>query len=161
DGQGVALVATIRADALKRIRESALKQNITTLNNRVNGIGVSEPVIQQQGEDRILVQLPGVQDPVIAEKILGRTATLEGRLVDEEAMRSGNFVGVDVFPETRRGDVKVNVPVKRQVIVTGDQFIGAAATFDQDHRPAVSVDLDPAAGRVMRQVTRENLKRQM
>jgi preprotein translocase subunit SecD len=127
----------------------------------VNGLGVSEPVIQQQGVDRIAVQLPGVQDPVRAREILGRTATLEVRLVDEEAMRSGNHAGADVFPENRREGVKVMVPVKRQVVITGDQFVGAAATFDQDHRPAVSVDLDPAGGRVMRQVTRENLKHQM
>jgi len=161
DGQGAAIVATVRADALKRIKDSALKQNISTLNNRVNGLGVSEPVIQQQGEDRIAVQLPGVQDPVRAREILGRTATLEVRLVDEEAQRSGNTAGADVFPENRRDGVRVTVPVKRQVILTGDQFVGAAATFDQDQRPAVSVDLDQAGGKVMRQVTRENLKKQM
>jgi preprotein translocase subunit SecD len=161
DGQGGTITATIRADALKRIQESALKQNISTLNNRVNGLGVSEPVIQQQGTDRIAVQLPGVQDPVRAREILGRTATLEVRLVDEEAMRSGNHAGADVFPENRRDGAKIMVPVKRQVILTGDQFVGAGATFDNDHRPAVSVDLDPAGGRVMRQVTRENLKHQM
>jgi preprotein translocase subunit SecD len=161
DGQGGTITATIRADALKRIQESALKQNISTLNNRVNGLGVSEPVIQQQGADRIAVQLPGVQDPVRAREILGRTATLEVRLVDEEAMRSGNHAGADVFPENRRDGAKIMVPVKRQVVLTGDQFVGAGATFDNDHRPAVSVDLDPAGGRVMRQVTRENLKHQM
>ena len=152
DGQGGMITATIRAEALKRIQESALKQNISTLNNRVNGLGVSEPVIQQQGADRIAVQLPGVQDPVRAREILGRTATLEVRLVDEEAQRSGNTAGADVFPENRRDGVRINVPVKRQVVLTGDQFIGAGATFDNDHRPAVSVDLDPAGGRVMRQV---------
>jgi preprotein translocase subunit SecD len=161
DGQGLSLLATIRPEALKRIQESALKQNISTLNNRVNNLGVSEPVIQQQGADRIVVQLPGVQDPVRAREILGRTATLEVRLVDEEAQRSGSTTGVDIFPENRRDGVKVNVAVKRQVLVTGDQFVGAAATFDQDQRPAVSVDLDPAGGRVMRQVTRENLRKQM
>jgi preprotein translocase subunit SecD len=161
DGQGGMITATIRPEALKRIQESALKQNISTLNNRVNGLGVSEPVIQQQGADRIAVQLPGVQDPVRAREILGRTATLEVRLVDEEAQRSGNTAGTDVFPENRRDGVKINVPVKRQVVITGDQFVGAGATFDQDQRPAVSVDLDPAGGRVMRQVTRENLKKQM
>jgi preprotein translocase subunit SecD len=161
DGQGGMLVATLRAEALKTIQESALKQNISTLNNRVNGLGVSEPVIQQQGADRIAVQLPGVQDPVRAREILGRTATLEVRLVDEEAMRSGNHTGADVFPENRRDGVKILVPVKRQVVLTGDQFINAAATFDNDQRPAVSVDLDPNGGKVMRQVTRENLKKQM
>ena len=161
DGQGGMLIATIRAEALKSIQEAALKQNISTLNNRVNGLGVSEPVIQQQGADRIAVQLPGVQDPVRAREILGRTATLEVRLVDEEAMRTGNHAGTDVFPENRRDGVKLMIPVKRQVVITGDQFVGAAATFDQDQRPAVSVDLDQAGGKVMRQVTRENLKKQM
>ncbi len=162
DGQGGgSIVASIKPEALKRIQESALKQNISTLNNRVNGLGVSEPVIQQQGADRIAVQLPGVQDPVRAREILGRTATLEVRMVDEEAQRSGNHAGADVFPENRRDGVKIMVPVKRQVVLTGDQFVGAAATFDQDQRPAVSVDLDPAGGRVMRQVTRENLRKQM
>ena len=160
DGQGGTITATIRPEALKRIQESALKQNIGTLNNRVNGLGVSEPVIQQQGADRIAVQLPGVQDPVRAREILGRTATLEVRLVDEEQTRTGNCLGGDVFKEQRR-EGAVNVCVRKQVVLTGDQLIGAAATFDQDQRPAVSVDLDPAGGKVMRQVTRENLKKQM
>jgi preprotein translocase subunit SecD len=161
DGQNSLLIATIKPEALKRIQETALKQNIGTLGNRVNGLGVSEPVIQQQGSDRIAVQLPGVQDPVRAREILGRTATLEVRLVDEEATRAGSTLGVDVFPERRRDGSVVNVAVKKQIVITGDQFIGAAATFDQDQRPAVSVDLDQAGGRVMRQVTREHLKRQM
>jgi len=161
DGQALLLVAVIKPEALKRIQDAALRQNIGTLANRVNGLGVSEPVIQQQGADRIAVQLPGVQDPVRAREILGRTATLEVRMVDEDATRAGNCAGQDVFPERRRDGVVVNVCVRKQVVITGDQFIGAAATFDQNQQPAVSVDLDPAGGRVMRQVTRENLKRQM
>jgi len=161
DGQALLLVAAIKPEALKRIQEAALRQNIGTLGNRVNGLGVSEPVIQQQGSDRIAVQLPGVQDPVRAREILGRTATLEVRMVDEEQTRAGSDVGVDVFPERRRDGSVIKVAVKKQVVITGDQFIGAAATFDQNQQPAVSVDLDPAGGRVMRQVTRENLKRQM
>jgi preprotein translocase subunit SecD len=118
-------------------------------------------VIQQQGADRIVVQLPGVQDIARAKEILGRTATLEVRLVDEEAMRSGNTFGADVFPERRRDGSVGQVPTKKQVIVTGDQFVGAQATFDQDHRPAVAVELDQAGGRAMRITTRENLKRLM
>jgi preprotein translocase subunit SecD len=106
------------------------------------------------------VQLPGVQDPVRAREIMGRTATLEVRLVDEEATASGSTLGVDVFPERRQGG-SIPVAVKKQVIVTGDQFIGAAATFDQDHRAAVSVELDQSGGRIMREVTRENLKKRM
>jgi preprotein translocase subunit SecD len=161
EGQTQFLLASIKPAALKRIEEAALKQNIGTLGNRVNGLGVSEPVIQQQGEDRIAVQLPGVQDPVRAREILGRTATLEVRMVDEEATASGSKLGVDIFPERLRDGRIANVAVKKQAVISGDQFINAAATFDQDQRPAVSVDLDQAGGRVMRQVTRENLHRRM
>ena len=161
DGQDQLLVATLKPDALKREQELAIKQNITTLNRRVNQLGVAEPVIQQQGADRIVVQLPGVQDTAKAKEILGRTATLEVRLVDEEAMRSGSSFNVDVFPERKRDGSVSNVPVKKQVLVTGDQFTGASATFDQDQRPAVSVELNEAGGRIMRQATRENLKKLM
>jgi preprotein translocase subunit SecD len=118
-------------------------------------------VIQQQGADRIVVQLPGVQDTTKAKDILGRTATLEVRLVDEDAMRSGSSFNVDVFPERKRDGSVSSVPTKKQVLVTGDQFVGAQATFDNDQRPAVSVELNESAGRAMRQATRENLKRLM
>jgi preprotein translocase subunit SecD len=161
DGQNLLLVATLKPELQKSVAEQAVQQNIGTLHKRVNELGVAEPVIQQQGADRIVVQLPGVQDIARAKEILGRTATLEVRMVDEEAMRSGNMAGADVFPERRRDGTVSQVPVKRQVIVTGDQFIGAQATFDQDNRPAVAVELDQAGGRAMRQTTRENLKRLM
>jgi preprotein translocase subunit SecD len=161
DGQDQLLVATLKPDALKKEQELAIKQNITTLNRRVNQLGVAEPVIQQQGADRIVVQLPGVQDTAKAKEILGRTATLEVRLVDEEAMRSGSNFNVDVFPERKRDGSVSNVPVRKQVLVTGDQFVGAQATFDNDQRPAVSVELNEAGGRIMRQATRENLKKLM
>jgi len=155
------LNATIRPEAEKSIQEAAIKQNISTLNKRVNELGVAEPVIQQQGADRIVVQLPGVQDTARAKEILGRTATLEVRLVDEEAMRSGSRVNVDIFPERRRDGTVSEVPVKRQVLVTGDRFVNAQATFDDQQRPAVSVELDAQGGRIMRDVTRENLKHLM
>ena len=161
DGQDLLLVATLKPEVHKRVQESAVQQNIGTLHKRVNELGVAEPVIQQQGADRIVVQLPGVQDPVRAREILGRTATLEVRLVDEQAMQSGSTFNVDVFPERRKDGSVGQVPTKKQVIVTGDQFIGAQATFDQDNRPAVSVELDQAGGRSMRQTTRENLRRLM
>ena len=161
DGQDQLLVATLKPQALRQEQELAIKQNITTLNRRVNQLGVAEPVIQQQGADRIVVQLPGVQDTARAKEILGRTATLEVRMVDEEAMRSGSTFNVDVFPERRRDGSLSQVPVKKQVLVTGDQFTGAQATFDQDQRPAVSVELNETGGRIMRQATRENLKRLM
>ena len=162
DANDLRVVATLKPEAIARIQEAALKQNISTLSKRVNELGVAEPVIQQQGADRIVVQLPGVQDTARAKELLGRTATLEVRLVDEEAQRAGSVpVGVDVFPERRRDGTVANVPVKRQVYVTGDRFIGAQATFDQDGRAAVSVELDQQGGRVMRDVTRENLRRLM
>jgi preprotein translocase subunit SecD len=161
DGQDQLLVATLKPESLKLEQELAIKQNITTLNRRVNQLGVAEPVIQQQGADRIVVQLPGVQDTAKAKEILGRTATLEVRLVDEEAMRSGSSFNVDVFPERQRNGTVSMVPVKKLVLVTGDQFTGANATFDQDQRPAVSVELNEAGGRVMRQATRENLRKLM
>jgi preprotein translocase subunit SecD len=161
DGQDLMLVATLKPEAQKSIQEAAVKQNIVTLNKRVNELGVAEPVIQQQGENRIVVQLPGVQDVARAKEILGRTATLEVRMVDEEAMRTGSTVNVEIFPERQRDGTTTQVPTKKQVVITGDQFTGAQATFDQDQRPAVSVDLDQSGGRVMRQVTRENIKRLM
>jgi preprotein translocase subunit SecD len=161
DGQSLLLVASLRPELQKTVAEQAVQQNIGTLHKRVNELGVAEPVIQQQGADRIVVQLPGVQDIARAKEILGRTATLEVRLVDEQAMQSGNTAGLEVFPERRRDGSVGQVPVKRQVIVTGDQFIGAQATFDQDNRPAVAVELDQAGGRAMRQTTRENLRRLM
>jgi preprotein translocase subunit SecD len=161
DGQDLLIVATLKPEALKNEQDMAIKQNILTLGRRVNQLGVAEPVIQQQGADRIVVQLPGVQDTTKAKDILGRTATLEVRLVDEDAMRSGSSFNVDVFPERKRDGSVSSVPTKKQVLVTGDQFVGAQATFDHDQRPAVSVELNESAGRAMRQATRENLKRLM
>ena len=161
EGQDLLLVATLRPEAQKREQDQAIKQNILTLGRRVNQLGVAEPVIQQQGADRIVVQLPGVTDASEAKKILGRTATLEVRLVDEDAMRSGSTLNVDVFPERKRDGSTSAVPTKKQVVVTGDQFVGAQATFDNDQRPAVAVELNDAGGRVMRQATRENLRKLM
>ena len=161
DGQDLMLVGTLKPEAQKAIQEAAVKQNIVTLNKRVNELGVAEPIIQQQGSDRIVVQLPGVQDVARAKEILGRTATLEVRLVDEDAMRSGSTVNVEMFTERQRDGTVTQVPTKKIVVITGDQFTGAQATFDQDQRPAVSVDLDQSGGRVMRQATRENIKRLM
>ena len=157
EGQEFLLVARFKPSAAKTTEERAIKQNITTLHNRVNELGVAEPIIQQQGADRVVVELPGVQDTAKAKEILGRTATLEVRLVDQEAMRGGSKLGDDIFPERHRDGTVEMVPVKKQVVITGDQFTDAQATFDQDHRPAVSVQLNDAGGGIMRQVTRENL----
>jgi len=156
------LTATLKPETAKSIQELAVKQNILTLGKRVNELGVAEPVIQQQGADRIVVQLPGVQDTAKAKDILGRTATLEVRMVDEfsvpdERSFESPPAGMDVFPESDGRPVIV----KKEVVVTGDQFQSAQATFDQDNRPAVSVTLDSVGGRIMREVTRENLKKRM
>ncbi len=152
DGSNVRVIGRLSPKAANDIQSQAITQNIETLHKRVNELAVSEPVIQQQGADRIVVQLPGVQDPARAKDILGRTATLQFRLV-EPATDSA----AEVVP-TRQGG---NVGLKRDVIATGDQLKQAAATIDKDQRPAVSVRLDDVAGRNMRNVTRENLGKPM
>ncbi|MDB5799433.1 MAG: secD [Rhodocyclales bacterium] len=161
DGADFVLVATLSPAEQKRIQEEAVKQNIITLHNRVNELGVAEPVIQQQGADRIVVQLPGVQDVSKAKDLIGRTATLEVRMVQESADLGGSVpASADMFPEIRNG-VSMPVYVKKQVVLTGDRFVGATASFDNNHNPAVSIRLDSAGGKIMRQVTRENLKKRM
>jgi preprotein translocase subunit SecD len=145
-GDNLSIVATLSPAAQKEIQDNALKQNITTLHNRVNELGVAEPVIQQQGADRIVVQLPGVQDVARAKQIIGRTATLEIRMVDQEAMAAGT-PGALTVPERKAGG--------------GNQLNGASATLDQNQRPAVSVRLDEAGGRAMRAVTRDNIGKLM
>ena len=159
-GDNLSIVATLSPAAQKEIQDNALKQNITTLHNRVNELGVAEPVIQQQGADRIVVQLPGVQDVARAKQILGRTATLEIRMVDQEAMAAG-LPGAITVPERKAGGVVTPTPLKREVVVTGNQLNGASATLDQNQRPAVSVRLDEAGGRAMRAVTRDNIGKLM
>jgi len=161
------LVATIRPEAEKRIQEFAIRQNISTLNNRVNELGVAEPVIQQQGADRIVVQLPGVQDTAQAKKILGRTATLEVRLVDEDNMnptaltaaQAGQVPFGDEFYVERNGTPLL---VKKQVVLTGERLTDAQPGFDnQTNEPAVHLTLDATGARIFRDVTRENVNRRM
>jgi len=163
DGAGadLRLAVTLGANAAREIQSKALRQNITTLHNRINELGVAEPVIQQQGADRVVVQLPGVQDVARAKQILGRTATLEIRLVDEEAMASGNLAGAVVVSERQRDGTLVPVALRRQVVASGEQLVDAAATFDQNQQPAVSVTLDSRGGAAMKVATREHLKKRM
>ena len=160
EGSDFLMTATLTQQARKSIQEDAIKQNIVTLHNRVNELGVAEPVIQQQGPDRIVVQLPGVQDVSKAKDLIGRTATLQVRMVAEGADPMNPPPGVDVFPESRDGQ-PVPVAVKKQVVLTGDRFVKASSTFDNNQRPAVSVNLDAAGGRIMRDVTREFIHKQM
>jgi len=155
--EGVRLKGTLSPRAVVDLQSQALKQNIETLHKRVNELGVAEPVIQQQGTDRVVVQLPGVQDTARAKDILGRTATLQIRLVEPDPASAA-----EVVPQrTADGSVR-NIGLKRDVVVTGDQLKQAAATIDnRDQRPAVSVRLDDVGGRAMRAVTRENIGKPM
>jgi preprotein translocase subunit SecD len=161
-GADFTLVVTLKPQAAKTFQDDALKQNIATLNKRINELAVAEPVIQQQGADRIVVQLPGVQDVARAKDLIGRTATLEVRMVEQPSV-SGNDApaGTDLIPERRRDGTTTMVAVKKLVVLTGDRFNGAQATFDENQRPAVAVQLDAAGGRIMRDVTREYLKKMM
>jgi preprotein translocase subunit SecD len=163
-GEALKLVASFRPEAATRIQDSALKQNITTLSNRVNELGVAEPVIQQQGADRVVVQLPGVQDTAKAKDILGRTATLEVRLVCETpeqiaALNAGTVpFGCERY--TERGGRPILV--QRQIILTGENLNDAQAGFDsQTQEPAVHLNLDARGARIFRDITRENVGKRM
>ena len=165
EGVEYKLTATIKPEAARRIQDQALKQNMVTLHNRINELGVAEPVIAQQGLDRIVVQLPGVQDTAKAKDILGRTATLEMRLVDEsaEGRAAENNSGAVPFGSERflERDGRV-VIVKRQVIITGENLTDAQPGFDsQSQQPKVDLTVDAKGGRIMRDTSRENLKKRM
>jgi preprotein translocase subunit SecD len=157
------LLASLSEDEAEAIRKFALQQNITTLRNRVNELGVAEPVIQQQGTNRIVVQLPGVQDTARAKEILGATATLEYRLADTEhdvrsVVESGRIpVNAKLYYE-RNGQP---ILLKKQIIVTGDQIVDAASTIDENGGPAVTVRLDGNGGRRMSKITRDNIGKPM
>ncbi|MBK6866775.1 MAG: protein translocase subunit SecD [Burkholderiales bacterium] len=159
------LVANFKPPALLKVQNDAVRQNITTLHNRVNELGVAEPVIQQQGADRVVVQLPGVQDTAKAKDILGRTATLEMRLVDESAEgRAAELSGGPVPFGSEKFLLRDGTPVivKRQVIITGDSLTDAQPGFDQQtQQPKVDLTVDAKGGRIMRDVSRENLKKRM
>jgi preprotein translocase subunit SecD len=161
EGADFKLTATLKPQAQKSFRDEAIKQNIVTLHKRINELGVAEPVIQQQGADRIVVQLPGVQDVASAKKLIGRTATLEVRMVEQEVVTGEGPAGADLVPETKRDGSTVMVAVKKLVVLTGDRFVGAQSTFDQDHRPAIAVNLDSAGGRIMHDLTRDNIGKLM
>ncbi|RYX96856.1 MAG: protein translocase subunit SecD [Comamonadaceae bacterium] len=165
EGTEYKMTATIRPDAARRIQDQALKQNMVTLHNRINELGVAEPVIQQQGLDRIVVQLPGVQDTAKAKDILGRTATLEMRLVDDsaEARAAENNTGPVPFGAERYFErTGQAVIVKKQVIITGENLTDAQPGFDsQNQAPKVDLTVDAKGGRIMRDTSRENLKKRM
>jgi len=167
DAEGFLLTATLRETAKKQTQDSALQQNLLTLRNRVNELGVAEPVIQQQGADRVVVQLPGVQDTAKAKEILGRTATLEIRMVDEERMQDPAQVqaaaagqlpfGAELYYE-RDG---TPILVQKTVVLTGEYITDAQPGFDNNGQAAVHINLDGRGARLFKNVTRENVGKRM
>ena len=177
DGGEYQLVGTLKPTAVTETQKAALDQNITTLRNRVNELGVAEPIIQQQGTDRVVVQLPGIQDTTRAKEILGRTATLEFRIVEAHA---GDPSTRDYEPAKVQAAIDGQVPfntelhydrssdraepilLSKQVVITGDRLTNASPSVDQQtSRPVVSIRLDAQGARVMQQLTRQAIGRRM
>ncbi|MCU8068393.1 protein translocase subunit SecD [Shewanella sp. SM32] len=161
-GEDFALQAVMSEAYLKQIKEEALQQNITTIRNRVNELGVAEPVVQRQGAERIIVELPGVQDTARAKEILGATASIEFHMVDEKAdpnaAQSGRVpAGSEVYQRREGG----SVILKKEVMLTGDHITGAQPSFDQYSRPQVSINLDAKGGTIFSDVTKDNIGKPM
>jgi len=161
-GEDFALQAVMSEAYLKQVKEEALQQNITTIRNRVNELGVSEPVVQRQGAERIIVELPGVQDTARAKEILGATASIEFHMVDDKAdpnaAQSGRLsAGSEVYQRREGG----TVILKKEVMLTGDHITGAQPSFDQYSRPQVSINLDAKGGTIFSDVTKDNIGKPM
>ncbi|QEY26126.1 protein translocase subunit SecD [Neisseria zalophi] len=163
--QGNNLVLTLSQQLLDQVRSDALKQNITTLHNRVNELGVAEPVIQQSGSERIVVQLPGVQDTAKAKDIIGRTATLEVRMVSDDvsliqAALVGNVPdGYDLLYTA--GEMPQPTLVNKQVELTGDNINDAQPGFDEQGAPSVNINLDSTGGSIFADLTSQNVGKRM
>jgi preprotein translocase subunit SecD len=154
---------SLKPEALQAVVTEGVKQNITALSKRVNELGVAEPIIQQQGPDRIVVQLPGVQDVARAKEIIGRTATLEVRLLDDSVIGPVDAntpvpYGSEMFKGNRGGELLI---LTKDPVVTGDYITGATASFDHNQQPAVGVDLNGDGGRKMREATRSRIGKRM
>ncbi|GIU39778.1 protein translocase subunit SecD [Shewanella colwelliana] len=161
-GDNYLLLANMSEVYLKQIKEEALQQNITTLRNRVNELGVAEPVVQRQGAERIIVELPGVQDTARAKDILGATASIEFHMVDEKAdaaaIASGRIAASSQIYERRQGG---QVALQKAVMLTGDHIQGAQPSFDEYSRPQVSINLDAKGGSIFSNVTKDNIGKPM
>jgi len=163
DGTDLKLIVTLKPEALQRVVEEGVKQNITTLGKRINELGTTEPVIQQQGRDRIVVQLPGVQDVAHAKDIIGRTATLEFRLVDD-TVTAGTETTASIPLNSELFTTGPGAPavVSKDVFLGGESIISANANFEQQtQQPIVSIELNGDAGRKMRLMTRERVGKRM
>jgi preprotein translocase subunit SecD len=167
-GDEFRLVGSMKPIAEKRIQDFAIKQNITTLHNRINELGVAEPVIQQQGVDRIVVQLPGVQDTAKAKDILGRTATLEIRMVDDEGSSNPTTMAMAEKGQPPAGTEYYlerggrGLLVKKQVVLTGERLTDAQPGFDnQTSQAVVNLSLDSAGARIFKEITRESIGKRM
>ena len=162
DAEGLKLRATLSPAAIKQTLEEAVQQNISTLSKRVNELGVAEPVIQRQGADRIVVQLPGVQDVSRAKDIIGRTATLEVRMVDDSIRRgTEESSAIPLGSELFKVGKGAPVVMFKEPIITGDYISNAGASFDSNQQPAVSIDLNGYGGRKMREATRSKIGKLM
>ncbi|MBV1884091.1 MAG: protein translocase subunit SecD [Pseudomonadales bacterium] len=164
EGDEFILSLALTDSKIKEIQDYAISQNLTTIRNRVNEIGVAEPLVQRQGTHRIVVELPGVQDTAAAKRIIGRTATLEFRLVDWEhdasSARGGRApAGSELMPF--KNDVRPPVLLKRRIIVSGDRVLDARSNYDENGRPQVNITLDGRGGKKMSRVTTDHVKDDM
>ncbi|MRW94697.1 protein translocase subunit SecD [Duganella sp. FT80W] len=162
DGTELKTTISLKPAALKATIDAGVQQNISTLSKRVNELGVAEPVIQQQGADRIVVQLPGVQDVARARSVIGRTATLEVRMVDE-SITPGTEMSAAIPFNSELFTVGKGVPVvlTKDIVLSGDYISSAVASLDENHQPAVSIDLNGDGGRRMRDATRDRVGKKM
>lgn len=162
EGEDNSLVATFSEARLKALREDAVAQNITIIRNRVNAIGVAEPLVQRQGAERIVVQLPGIQDTARAKEILGATATLEFRLVDETADVQSALAG-RVPPSSQLFNDRAGNPVvlQKRIMLTGNHIVGANTSFDENGRPQVNIDLDAKGGSTFSNLTKDAIGKAM
>ncbi len=167
DGSVLTLVASLRPEALKERQELDIKQNLTTLRKRVNELGVAEPIIQQQGLDRIVVELPGIQDTTRAKKILGRTATLELHMADysdveiNAAVQGQVPLGAKLLREQDGERGSAPILVSNNIVLTGEYITGAGPDRDEYGKPAVRIELDARGSRIFQQLTRENVGKRM
>ena len=159
-GDDFILLASLSEAKVKEVKKYALEQNITIIRNRVNELGVAEPLVQQQGGERIIVELPGIQDTARAKEILGATATLEFHMVDEAADIQAAAAG-RVPPSSKVYNDRNGRPVvlQKRVILTGDHIVGAQSGFDEYSRPQVNIKLDGQGGNKMANFTKDNVGR--